>query len=64
MTKAYNGTQWMCSVADRGLHGVQGLYTGADRGCQGDDRGRQGFSYEQGFSEPVVKIKFNLLYFH
>lgn len=64
---AYNGTQELCTVADSGLQGAQRLYTGADRGCPEDDRENTGedggFSYGQEFSEPVVKIKFNLSYF-
>lgn len=54
-------------MADSGLQGAQRLYTGADRGCPEDDRENTGedggFSYGQEFSEPVVKIKFNLSYF-
>lgn len=50
-------------MADRGLQDIQGVCTGADRGAQGMTGKTQGvtgedegFSYGQGFSEPVVKI--------
>lgn len=63
MTGAYNGTQGICTMADRGLQDIQGVCTGADRGAQGMPGKTQGvtgedegFSYGQGFSEPVVKI--------
>lgn len=42
---------------------IQGL-TGGAQGMTGKTQGKTGgFSYGQEFSEPVVKIKFNLRYF-
>lgn len=38
----------MCTVADRGLQGVEGLFTGDDRECTGDDRERQGILLRTG----------------
>lgn len=63
VTGANSGTEGICAVAERGLQCVQGVCTGADRGCTGDcrentggERKRQGrgISYGLGFSKPVA----------
>lgn len=51
VTGAYSGTQWMWTAASRRSQGVQGLCSVADMVCTGEDKG---FSYEQGFLQPVV----------
>lgn len=61
VTGVNSGTEGMCTVAERGLQCVQGVCTGADRGCtgvtmktQGVTEEDSGFSYGHGISEPAV----------
>lgn len=56
MTGAYSGTQGMCTAANRGSQGVQGLCSGADMVCRGGDSGRHGIFIRTGvFTASSVK---------